>query len=190
MLIASEAADHLGVSIHKVRRLVQFGHLPVYLSSTDRRKRLFFRADLDRLRPIIRDVGNDWSDPNPETLDALGEVHDRLVRAGIEPGPSGFDLPTLIRAIETSGYKWSVEREEYDRPIYSGTVDRRYTPGRSGHSVSSHAWLPEVSLARSLAELLSDEGRILTRSQWRAAREAAANAAASDHGLERAEESR
>lgn len=63
---------------------------------------------------------------------------------------------------------WSVEKVVYDRQRYVATVDRRYQPGRAGHSVTSVAWLPEVSFARSLAELLGDDGRILTRTEWKA----------------------
>lgn len=164
MLNASQAAEYLSVSVHKISRLVRFGRLPPYVWTVDRRHRLFDRRDLDRLRPNIVDIGNDWDGPSPENVLALDAVHARLTRRGVAPGPDGYSLLTLIAFIEERGWAWKIEKEmgpwrfnERTLPTYEAVIDRPYRAGLGGLSVTSHAWTPEIALARSLDRLLGDE---------------------------------
>ena len=164
MLNASQAAEFLHVSVHKISRLVRRGHLPAYTWATDRRQRLFDRRDLEAIRPRIREMGNDWEEPGADNLQARDAVYERLAGHGVLPGPDGYDLMTLIAVAEDRGWAWKVEKEkgpwavgEDKRPLYEAEVDRPYRPGLGGLSVTSRAWTPDIALARSLAELLDNE---------------------------------
>lgn len=164
MLNASQAAAFLNVSVHKISRLVRRGNLPPYTLATDRRHRLFDRADLEAIRETVPRMGNDWEEPSVDNLQARDEVYERLVKHGVVPGPEGYDLMTLISVAEGRGWAWKVEKEsgpwalgEQKWPIYEAEVDRPYRPGLGRLSVTSHAWTPDIALARSLAELLDNE---------------------------------
>ena len=164
MLNASQAAAFLNVSVHKISRLVRRGDLPPYTLVTDRRQRLFDRADLEAVRAQVRRMGNDWEEPSADNLQARDEVYERLAQHGIAPGPNGYDLMSLIAVAENRGWAWKVEKEsgpwvfgEKKWPIYEAEVDRPYRPGFGGLSVTSHAWTPDIALARSLAEVLDNE---------------------------------
>lgn len=166
MLNANQAAEFLNVSVHKVSRLVRMGHLAPYVWVVDKRHRLFDRADLERLLPNVADVGNDWDEPNDDTDEARDALYARLARHGIAPGPNGYDLQAIIDAVERRGWTWMVEKEwgpwrfdEGKRPTYEAVVDRAYRPGLGGLLVRSHAYAPELALARSLDQLLENEAK-------------------------------
>ena len=157
LLNASEAANYLGISVHKVSRLIRSGRLPVYATPFDRRQRLVFRSDLDALRADLTRLGNAWPGPGTDPEEALTDLYDRLSYHGVAPGPNGYDLPALLAATENYGLRWAVEKPEGERGHYRAVVGRRYHSGRGRHSVDSVAPRPEVALARALAEAL-DEG--------------------------------
>src|SRR5687767_979724 len=52
-LTAKEAAKYLGVSVHKISRLIGSGELPIYANAFDRRKRLVLRDHLDQLGDLL-----------------------------------------------------------------------------------------------------------------------------------------
>lgn len=166
MLNANQVAEFLNVSVHKVSRLVRMGHLPPYVSSVDKRHRLFNRTDLERLLPDVADLGNDWEEPSADTDQARDAVYGRLFQREVLPGPNGYDLQSLVDAVERRGWVWRVEKEmgpwrfdESKRPTYEAVVDRPYRPGLGGMSVTSHALAPELALARSLDRLLDNEAK-------------------------------
>ena len=49
-----EAAKYLGVSRNKMYQLARDGSVPFYLSSLDRRRKLFRPGDLDALKKVKR----------------------------------------------------------------------------------------------------------------------------------------
>jgi excisionase family DNA binding protein len=164
MLNAQEAAQFLNVSVHKVSRLVRLGVLSAYIWSEDRRHRRFERQDLEKLRPEVADLGNDWEKPTSDNRQALEAVYQRLAALGVPPGPNGYDLPYLIDIVEQRGWAWSIEKEsgpwrfDGNAPaVYRAVIDREYRPGVGGLMVRSHGWSSDVALARSLDQMLQNE---------------------------------
>lgn len=173
MLNAQQAATFLGVSVHKVSRLVKIGDLPAYVWEHDKRQRLFDPDDLRQMRPRAVDNGNDWLGDTEDNRQALADLYQRFQSVGFLPDPDGgYSLPHLIAFIEQRGWAWGVEKgvgpwlfADGEIELYDAKVQRAYRPGLGGFTCHSRAWAPEVALARSVDQMLADEvqGRSILR---------------------------